>query len=261
MKWVVFVVLLLLVGGVVGVAMLPMSMAADFASKHVAALKYTGASGTVWNGKLQGVVLNGQSLGDVAIRLDAGKIFTGQAAGRVGLVRKDLMGEAIISRAIFGGRTKLSDVKLAGQVSAVPVLPARIRAANGRFTLAMSDIVFDKDVCKSASGEVWTDALSKADLGHHWVGPELRGPVTCKDGKLEVDAAGKAVTGEEVTAGVSTGADLSLNLQAKVLNATQGAAETLTELGFQPESGAYVLHQQLGKGTGAALAPATAGAG
>jgi hypothetical protein len=257
MKWVVFVVLLLIVGGVIGVAMLPMSMAADFAAKHDMAFKYAGASGSVWSGKLQDVIFNGQSLGDVAVKVDAGKVFMGQATGRVGFVRKDLAGQASVSRALFGGRMKLSNIKLAGQASGVPVLPARIRAANGRFTLAVDEIVFDKDVCKSAKGEVWTDALSKVDLGHQWVGPELRGPVSCKDGRLAVEAAGKAATGEEVTAGLNTGPDLSLDLQAKVLNATEGAAQTLAELGFQEDSGAYILHQRLGQGGGAVPSPST----
>jgi hypothetical protein len=150
---------------------------------------------------------------------------------------------------------KLSDIKLAGQASGVPVLPARIRVANGRFTLAIDEVVFDKDVCRSARGEVWTDALAKADLGHQWIGPELKGPVSCKEGRLAVEAAGKAQTGEDVTAGLNTGPDLSLDFQAKVLNATEGAAQTLSELGFRQDSGAYVLHQRLGKGGGAAPPP------
>ena len=258
MKWVVFVVLLLILGGAIGVAVLPMSMAADFAAKHGATFKFASASGSIWNGKLEGVVLNGQTLGDLAIRLDPVKVFNGQAAGQVNLASKDLTGEAVISRALFSDATRLTNIKLEGQASAVPVLPARIRAANGRFTMAASDILFEKNACRSASGEVWTDALSKADLGHHWTGPELRGPVTCKDGRLEVEAAGKALTGEDVSAGVSTGFDLSLDLQARVLNATPGAAATLADLGFQSDSGAYFLHQQLGKGAPGAPAPKTA---
>jgi hypothetical protein len=252
MKWVVFVVLLLLVGGVIGVSLFPMSMAADFASKHVGGFKYAGASGTIWGGKLQGVVLNGESLGDVAIKLDAGKLFVGQAAGQIGFSRKELAGQATVSHALFGGQMKLKDIKIAGQVAAVPVLPARIRGADGRFTLGVSEIVFDKDVCKSATGDVWTDALARADLGHHWKGPELRGPVSCRNGKLAVEATGKAATGEDVTASIGTGPDMALDLQAKVVNATEGAAETLSELGFQSDGAAYVLHQQLGNGGGAA---------
>jgi general secretion pathway protein N len=258
MKWIVFVVLLLLVGGAIGVSVFPMSLAADFATKHDGAFKYAGATGSVWNGKLQGVVLNGEPLGDVAIRLDAGKLFVGQAAADIGFTRKELTGQGRLSKALFGGRMKLADIKVAGDVSAAPVLPVRIRAAPGKFSLVVSEILFDKNVCKAANGEVWTDALAKADLGHQWVGPELRGPVSCRNGKLAVDASGKAVTGEEVTASIGTGPDLSLDLEAKVLNATQGAAETLSELGFRPDGTAYVLHQQLGKSGGVAPDPTAA---
>src|ERR1700750_2812044 len=40
MKWIVFVVLLLVVAGVVGVAILPMSVVADFAAKQAASFKF-----------------------------------------------------------------------------------------------------------------------------------------------------------------------------------------------------------------------------
>jgi hypothetical protein len=256
MKWIVFVVLILIVGAVVGVSILPMSMAADFASRQAKTFKYAGATGTVWNGKLQGVVFNGQALGDLSIKADAGKLFVGQAAGHVGMVGKDLTGEASIAKALFGKRLKLTDIKLSGQTAGVPVLPARIRAANGRFTLVASEILFNKGVCQAASGEVWTDVLARADLGHNWVGPEVRGPVACKDGKLDVAATGKAQTGEDVTAALHTGPDLGLELEAKVTNATQGAVDTLTELGFQPDSGAYVLRAKLGRPVAAAQTPA-----
>lgn len=252
MKWALFVVLLVVVGGIVGAALLPMSVAADFARRHVAGLAYSDATGSVWNGKLQGVVIQGVSVGDVSVKLDAGQVFAGKASARIAFSRPELAGAAVVSRGLFGGRTDLAKVRLDGQVKAVPVLPSRVRATDGRFTLAIDKAVFGKNGCQSASGEVWSDALSKTDLGHGWIGPDLRGPVRCDAGRLEAATTGKTSTGEEVTANLGIGADLSLDLQARVANVSQGAIETLTSLGFQPESGAYALHRRLGESRPAA---------
>lgn len=246
MKWIVFVILVVLVASGIGAAMLPMSVVADFAAKRVPWIRFEAAAGTVWKGRLSSVTINGQDFGDIAIKLDPGQIFTGHATGHATFARHGLQGEIGVSYAVFGGRTRLSDVLVEGDASAVPVLPARLRGTDGKFRLVISQIVFDNGVCSTAAGDVWTDALAKADLGHGWVGPELRGPVTCDDGKVAVEASGKAASGEDVSASVRVGLNLSLDLQARVANATRGAVETLTELGFQPENGAYVLHQQLG---------------
>ncbi|MBI1359652.1 MAG: hypothetical protein GC155_05140 [Alphaproteobacteria bacterium] len=246
MKWIVFALLLLLVGGSIAAAMLPMSAVAGAVQKRLPWIQYESASGTVWNGKLSGVVVNGQDLGDVSIKVDAGQIFTGNAAGHAAFASKGLSGEAGVSYSLIGGKTTLAGILVQGDASTVPILPARLRGTDGKFRLSVSQIVLQKGACSAASGEVWTDALAKADLGHGWVGPELRGPVTCEGGKVAVEASGKSASGEDVSASLRVGLNLSLDLQARVANATQGAVETLTELGFQPLDGAYVLHQQLG---------------
>lgn len=251
MRWILFVVLLLLVGTVAGLALLPMSVAADYAAKHVPGFKFAAAAGSVWDGKLSGVSYNGESLGDVGLKFEVGQIFTGHAGGRLSLARKDFTGESTISFALLGDEVKFTDVKLLGQASAVPVLPPAIRAAGGKFTLTVKQIVLDKNVCRSATGELWTDALAMTNFGHGWKGPELKGPVSCQDGKVTVQAAGKAETGEDVTAGMEVGADLSFDLQSRVLNATPPAVETLTGLGFQQENGAYVLRRQTAHGAAA----------
>ncbi len=246
MKWIVFAILLVLVATGIGAAILPMSVVADITAKRVPWIRYEAATGTVWNGKLSGVVVNGQNLGDVTIVLDPGQIFTGHGAGHAAFARQGLRGEIRASYPIFGGKARLSDILVEGDASAVPVLPARLKGSDGKFRLVIAKIVFEKDACSTATGEVWTDALAKADLGQGWVGPELHGPVTCEDGKVAVEASGRPASGEDVSASLRVGLDLSLDLQARVANATNGAVETLTELGFHPENGAYVLHEQLG---------------
>ena len=90
----------------------------------------------------------------------------------------------------------------------------------------MKDVKFANTLCESAAGEVWTDALTKVDY-KGWVGPELRGPVTCAGGKLQVQASGTAATGENVLATMSIGQHLDMEMFASVANAGPGAIEAL----------------------------------
>jgi hypothetical protein len=124
-------------------------------------------------------------------------------------------------------------------------MPRIVASGGGDFTLELRDVKFAGDVCESASGEVWTDALAR--ITHKgWVGPELRGPVTCVDGKLQVEARGRAVSGEDVLARMNISPKLDMELTATVVNAQGSAIEALTDMGFKPEGDVLVIRQALG---------------
>jgi general secretion pathway protein N len=245
LKIVLFVVLALLLGGGIAVAMFPMSMAAEFAAKQVPEFRYGQASGSVWDGKLTGVSFGVQKIGDLSVKTELFKLFTGKAGGKLGLTREGFSGEAGIDYALGGGGVELSNLKLTGKAGMVPGMPQVVAAGGGDFSLQVKDLKFAGDACESANGEVWTDALAKVDL-NGWVGPELRGPVTCEAGKLMVQATGKAPTGEDVVANMNISPQLDMELVAIVTNAQGAAVKALTDIGFVPEGNALVIRQAMG---------------
>jgi general secretion pathway protein N len=245
LKIVLFVLLALLVGGGVAVAMFPMSMAAEFAASNVPDFRYAQASGSVWDGKLTNVSYGAQKIGDLSVKAELFKLLTGKAGGKLGLTREGFLGEAGIDYAIAGGGVELSNLKLSGKAGMVPGMPPVVAAGGGDFTLDVKDLKFSGNTCESASGEVWTDALAKVNL-KGWVGPELRGPIACKDGKLLVEATGRSPTGEDVVARMSISPQLEMDLTATVLNAQGSAAKALTDIGFVPEGNALVMRQAMG---------------
>lgn len=244
MRIVIFIVLaaLALAGG--AVAFLPMSMAADMAAKQMPDFRFGEASGSVWDGKLTNVSYGQQTIGDLSVKTDLMALFGGKAAGAVGMTREGLAGQAGISYGIGGGGLDLTDLKLAGDTAMVPGMPPSIARTDGKFTLDVKDVKFANSLCESASGEVWTDALTKVNY-KGWVGPELRGPVTCAGGKLQVQASGTAATGEQVLATMNIGQHLDMEMTAAVENAGPGAIEALTSIGFELEGTRLVLRQQL----------------
>ena len=245
MRIVIFVVLGLLVAAGLALWMFPMSMAADFAAKQIPEFKYAKASGSVWDGKLTQVAFGEQKVGDLSVKADLLQAFTGKASAKLGLAREGFTGDTGVTWPIGGQDITLNKFKLGGDVVNVPGMPGNVAMSGGKFTLELKELKFAKNACQSASGEVWTDALAK--MSHKgWVGPELRGPVTCSDGKVQVEASGKAPTGEDVLAKLSISSKLDMEMTASVLNAQGSAIKALTDMGFKPEGSALVIRQSIG---------------
>ncbi len=245
MRIVIFIILGVLVALVGGAAIFPMSVVADFAAKQAPDFRFAAASGSVWDGKLTNVSYGQQRIGDLSVKTDLMKLFGGKAGGTLGLAREGFVGQAGISYGLGDGSLELMDMKISGDTAKVPGMPQAIARADGKFTLAVKDLKFTKGVCDTATGEVWTDALTKVNV-KGWVGPELRGPVTCEGGNLNVEAKGKAATGEDVLAKLSIGPKLDMAMTAMVANASSGAVEALTQIGFVAEGNALVMRQAMG---------------
>jgi hypothetical protein len=228
-----------------GAALLPMSVAADMAASRFPDFKFQTASGSVWDGKLTQVAFGSQFIGDLAVKTDLLPLLGGKAGGVLGLSREGFEGTANLSYALAGDGLEVSDLKLEGNTALVPGMPAALARSDGRFTLAVDNVKFVDSLCETASGEVWTDALAKVNI-RGWVGPELRGPVTCEGGHMQVQAGGKAATGENVLAILSISQHLDMALTATVSNATPAATRALSDIGFVLEGDTLVLNQAMG---------------
>lgn len=244
MRIVIFIVVALIAVVAGGVALFPMATAADLAKQRLPDLKFANASGSVWDGKLGGLSYGAQSIGDLAVKTDLFALFSGKAAGKVGMAREGLAGEADISYGLGNGGLDLKNLKLAGDTAMVPGMPPTIAAAGGKFTLNVANVKFANNLCEDASGEVWTDALARINY-KGWVGPELRGPVSCAGGKMQVQASGTAQSGEVVQASLNVGQHLDMEMTATVANAGATAIEALTSVGFVLEGNTLVLRQAM----------------
>lgn len=244
MRIVIFIVIALIAVVVGGVTLFPMATAADMAKQRLPDLRFSSASGSVWDGKLGALSYGEQTIGDVAVKTDLFSLFSGKAAGKLGMTREGLSGEADIAYGLGDGGLDLKNLKLSGDTSMVPGMPPTIAAAGGKFTLNVAHVKFANSLCEDATGEVWTDALSKVNY-KGWVGPELRGPVTCAGGKMQVQASGTAQTGEAVQASLNIGQHLDMEMTATVSNAGTTAIEALTSVGFVLEGDKLVLRQAM----------------
>lgn len=230
----------------VGAALLPMSMAAGMAASRFPDFRFQTASGSVWDGKLTQVSFGTQFIGDLDVKTELAALAGGKAAGTLGLKREGFAGQTKLSFGLGDGLMEMKDLTLDGNTSLIPGMPSALARADGRFKLDVKDLTFVDSVCQGATGEVWTDALTKVSV-QGWVGPELRGPVTCAGGKLQVEAAGTAETGEDIRAALHIGQHLDMELTAVVQNVSPAGREALTRVGFSADGSQLVLRHQMGQ--------------
>src|SRR5262249_4770669 len=162
------------------------------------------------------------------------QLFTGKAAGHLGLTRDGFAGEGGVAYGLGGNSLALSNLKLTGKIGSVPGMPPAVARGDGKFSREVKDVKMVENDCESASGEVWTDALAKVNI-QGWVGPELRGPVTCTGGKLVAEGRGKAATGEDVLAQMVISPHMDIEMVGTVTNTQPTSVNALTSLGFKPE--------------------------
>ena len=228
-----------------GAAFLPMSMAADMAASRFPDFKFQQATGSVWDGKLTQVAYGSQFIGDLDVKTELIPLLSGKVAGKLGLRREGFAGAVDLAFGLGGDGLEMKNLKVEGNAALVPGMPSALALSDGKFLLDVKEVKFVDSLCEAASGEVWTDALTKVNI-QGWVGPELRGPVTCEGGHMQARAGGKAATGEDVQAVLSISQHLDMDLTATVTNPSPGAARALADIGFVAQGDRLVLHHAMG---------------
>lgn len=191
-------------------------------------------SGTIWKG-----FMSGTDAGLLNLETSLGRLLTGKNPVHVWGGPDGL---SVKAEAGFSG---LRAIKLDGTMKALALRDPRIGAVKGNFRLDVPDMKL-MQTCDYANGTAWTDFLSQNKSTLYWQGPVLEGPVSCVDGQILVDLAGKDQTAE-ITAKVTIGLEgnYRADITAKV-NKTleQFAAPSLQQFGFYKDGGTYKLTEQ-----------------
>lgn len=234
MKWVLSVVLVLVLGVVIALAITPARFVMEQVSARDPSVRYAAASGTVWNGRVHNMMYGIQPVGNVSFQTDWAQLFTGAIASEFDLSGGSLQGNGKV-RATLGGQTRLSDVRATGNTRDILNLQEDVRDLNGEFRVTLSELVIDDQVCTRASGNIWTDILTRTEARWNWRGPELSGPVSCADGRLLVQLSGESEQNERVSATLQVGLDARGSFFAEVFTQNTDTANALSLLGFVSE--------------------------
>lgn len=214
-------------------------------------IQWTQSEGTVWNGRIMGVYLNGQPVGDVDVALKPVSLLSfkpsldiqwggagGRGAGTLTLLDSDSV--------------EASDVRLQQNVSALEGLSGDIRSIGGTFRLAGGRVRIDDRQCSAASGSLQSDTLSIAAQQFGRTFSELTGTLGCENGAFDLDMSGKGPAGDSISIDAAATLYGQATINVVVNTEDRDIEMLLANAGFSREDGTWTYRRDAAaEGTGA----------
>lgn len=180
-----FLIIILVIGAVIGLAFVPLATALKLSGAADNGVAWTAARGTIYSGGLDGLSVNGTNYGNADLTLDASALTSGTLQYAVDWVGAHGQGTAKVS--VNSGRTvTLKDYVINLDLEDYERAAKWIRQAGGKIKLEGPAIQFKGSECVLAEGVATSDVLdrNREILGSGW--SELRGNLSCDEGQLLV---------------------------------------------------------------------------
>lgn len=227
-----------------GASQIPLGFALRQLPLNAMGVNWTQSEGTIWNGRILGVYLNGQPVGDVDLALRPASLLTlspeveiqwGGAGGRgAGVVRLD------------GDAVEASDMRVEQRISALESLAPELRAIGGIFRLGGGAFRIEDGQCSSATGNLSADTLSLAARQFGREFSDLTGSLECEGGAFQIEMGGSSPAGDTI----AIDAEASLTGRSRmevVANTNDDDIEALlANAGFSRENGVWTLTREAG---------------
>lgn len=158
------------------------------------AIHYSHASGSIWKGRVSGLVVDGQPVGDLDIKADFRALLKGSLAYDVD-VRGELANAKARAAIRMNGDVSVSNLIADLDVRQLVRLDPRLRTQPSRLGVTVIEGRWSmRGACRSLNGDIDTDILSAMGRVYDWNGPELAGVMECQDGQtvVRLDGAGSA---------------------------------------------------------------------
>ncbi len=188
-------VLLLLTGFAAGMALFaPLGIALRLTGADSHSIGWDTAEGTVLNGRIQGLEIEGQPYGNAALQLQALALLSGKLRYTVDWTSEHGSGTGEV---FAGSNTSIAIEKFSIDLDLLRLEQAAlwIRQSGGRVQLQGQTIRFNADQCVQADGKAQSDVLerNREILGSGW--SDMRGDLRCENGDLVIPLASENETG------------------------------------------------------------------
>ena len=221
----------------VAAANVPLSFVMKKAGLAEKGLSWQQARGTIWHGQVTGLTVQGEPAGAVEGDFSLMRLLEGQPGHLLHWSGPFGHGTALAS--LSGDAIHLID----GQ-AAVTFDATRISSAFPAqdVSLRLSDVSMDlaSGGCRSAKGNVATDALARISAAYGAAWPELTGFLSCEQGELVISVDGQAGDGTQIAAK----AYLEGGGRLELWDVPDSQTNALLLAGFTSEAGKYVYLQQ-----------------
>ena len=227
-----------------GLSQIPLGFALRQVPLNAMGVNWTQSEGTVWNGRIMGVYLNGQPVGDIDVALQPVSLLL--ARPKVDLQWGGAGGRGAGSVAMHGDIVEASDLRMEQNISALESLSPEVRAIGGTFRLSQGAVRIEGRDCTSATGRLSSDTLSIAATRFDREFSELTGSLDCVDGAFSIAMNGSGPSGDTV----AVDADVNLYGSSQieiVANTNDDEIETLlANAGFARQNGVWTYTRETG---------------
>ncbi len=171
------------------IALLPLK-AVMIAAGGASAFGYQDVYGSVWSGRIYGLRLNGDRVGEISVSLKPLPLLIGRLSAdwRISDTSLRGAGQASLSGDHVSARNVALDVSLRRLgLNDIPGL-----TGGETVRLSILELEMDGDICVRAAGDVRSDALAQLAESYGFTGPALEGILTCIDDRLALDLVGQS---------------------------------------------------------------------
>ena len=217
------------------ISTLPMGFVLKQAGLERFGMVWAAAEGSLWKGRVSGVFVQGQAVGDITLKLRPASLFAGAPVYDVQWGGAAGRGSARVS--LSRGAIMAEDARAQIQVAAFERLSPSIRAAGGTVRVSNGQVRISPEGCESGDGRISSDVITRmAQQYGRQFGP-IDGRFSCQAREMRVQLTSESNTGEHVEidarAGLKTGASVS----ALVNSEDRELTLALTQLGFEARDG------------------------
>lgn len=227
---------------VLAVARLPLSLVLDVSDIRAQGVDWAAASGTVWDGTIVGVSLDGYPVGTITQRTGFLPLLTGRVVSDVAISGRPVNGEGRVSLA--GERVTIADAAFLIDLASYDVVDAFGAPLRGTVRLEADNLRLRGERCQAGAVSLWTDSLTYSARAWGGEGFPLAGTATCgEDGVLRLALSGQ---GSGQTVGITGTLDPALDYLAEVRagGLEQDVATGLMLYGFEQSGDDLVLIQR-----------------
>ena len=189
-----FLIVLLVAGLVIGLAFVPIETALKYSGAADNGVEWSSAEGTILSGSLHDLKIKGTEYGTADLELDAPSLLSGKPRYGVDWTGTHGHGSGKLS-VESGGIYTLDDYAIDLDLLAFDVVARWLQQSGARIKLEGSSIRFQGNQCLSAEGVATSDVLdrNRQILGAGW--SELRGDLSCEDGRLLIPLQSENASG------------------------------------------------------------------
>ncbi len=242
-----FLIVVFLIGAVVSaVAFTPLGFVLEKSGAAGAGAGWAQAQGTMLNGKIYGLHIGGQPIGDVSLRLRPVSLlslapeFDMQWGGAGG------QGAGVLS--VSTGRVAVRELRAQQKISSIEGLTAPVRAIGGTLRLTDAAFIITPNGCESASGQISTDAVSKAAEQYGRQFGLVEGALSCIENDVAMSLNGQSERGDKVHVDGRSSLLGESELNAAIVTQDSEIVLALSQVGFVLRDGVWrYRYQQRGR--------------